>query len=128
NFDPGPPVDKNDPKQHLVDRYLDVLLPLGIKDAPRVPRLATRVEDGRAVDAMLRRAKADQGSPLVGLFPGAGHPGRCWPLERFAQLADSLVRNDGVRPIVFAGPQERNAVQRMRALFRPDCVILDKLS
>jgi len=128
NFDLKPPVDKNDPNQHLVDRYLDVLVPLGIKDAPRVPRLTTRVGDGLAVDAILRRAKADHGSPLVGLFPGAGHPGRCWPLERFAQLADSLVRNDGVRPIVFAGPEERNAVQRMRAMFPPDCVILDKLS
>ena len=128
NFNPKPPVDKNDPEQHLVDRYLDVLVPLGIKEPPRVPRLTTRLEDDRAVDAMLRKAKADQGSPLVGLFPGAGHPGRCWPLERFAQLADSLLRNDGVRPIVFAGPEERGMVQRMRALFPPASVILDKLS
>src|SRR5437660_12733528 len=128
NFTPRPPVDRNDPKQHLVDRYLDVLKPLGIQDSPRQPKLSTVFEDGRAVDRLLSKAKADAGAPLVGLFPGAGHPGRCWPLERFAQLADSLVRNDGVRPIVFAGPEERNAVQRMRALFRPDCVILDKLS
>jgi ADP-heptose:LPS heptosyltransferase len=29
NFSPKPPVDKNDPGQHLIDRYLDVLVPLG---------------------------------------------------------------------------------------------------
>src|SRR5437764_14218003 len=34
NFNPKPPVDKNDPDQHLIDRYLDVLVPLGIKDQP----------------------------------------------------------------------------------------------
>ena len=128
NFSPKPPVDKNDPDQHLVDRYLDVLVPLGIKVPPRVPRLMIRIEDDRAVDAMLRKSKAEMGVPLVGLFPGAGHPGRCWPLEQFAQLADFLIRNDGVRPVIFVGPEERHLVQRMRALFPASCVILDKLS
>jgi ADP-heptose:LPS heptosyltransferase len=128
NFKPKPPVDKNDPDQHLIDRYLEVLAPLGIKDQPRVPRLVSRAEDGRAIDAMLRKAKAEAGAPLVGLFPGAGHPGRCWPLEQFAELADFLIRNDGVRPIVFVGPEERHLVQKMRALFPPPCVILEKLT
>src|ERR1700686_2271344 len=128
NFNPKPPVDKNDPDQHLIDRYLDVLVPLGIKDQPRVPRLMTRAEDVRAIDAMLRKAKAEVGAPLVGLFPGAGHPGRCWPLEQFAQLADFLIRNDGVRPIIFVGPEERHLTKRMRAIFPTPCVILEKLS
>jgi ADP-heptose:LPS heptosyltransferase len=128
NFNPNPPVDKNDPDQHLIDRYLDVLVPLGIKDQPRVPKLLTRFEDGRAVDAMLRKEKAESGAPLVGLFPGAGHPGRCWPLDQFAQLADFLIRNDGVRPIVFVGPEERHMIKQMRAIFPQTCVILDRLS
>ena len=128
NFDPKPPIDRNDPDQHLVDRYLDVIKPLGINDAPRLPKLTTTAEDGRAIDAMLRKSKADAGAPLVGLFPGAGHPGRCWPLERFADLADSLIRNDGVRPIVFVGPEERQAIEQMRRLFPAATVFLDKLS
>ena len=128
NFHPQPPVDRNDPDQHLIDRYLDVLVPLGIKDSPRVPRLTTRAEDNRAIDVILRKAKAETGSPLVGLFPGAGHPGRCWPLEQFAELADFLIRNDAVRPVIFVGPEERHLIQRMRALFPNPCVILEKLS
>jgi ADP-heptose:LPS heptosyltransferase len=128
NFSPRPPVDKNDPAQHLIDRYLDVLVPLGIKNPERVPRLSTTSEDGRAIETMLRKAKADAGTPLVGLFPGAGHPGRCWPLEQFAELADFLIRNDAVRPIIFVGPEERRMLTRMRSLFPPQCVILDKLT
>src|SRR5258708_4339172 len=128
NYNPKPPVDTNDPDQHLIDRYLDVLVPLGIKDQPRVPRLPTRSEDDRAIDGMLRKAKAEMGTPLVGLFPGAGHPGRCWPLKQFAELADFLILNAGVPPVIFAGPEERHLVQRMRALFPSTCVILDKLS
>jgi heptosyltransferase I len=128
NFSPKPPVDKNDPARHLIDRYLDVLVPLGIKDLPAVPRLLTNAEDGRAIDAMLRKAKADAGTPLVGLFPGAGHPGRCWPLDQFAELAEFLIRNDGVRPIIFVGPEERHLVTQIRARFPAACVILDKLT
>jgi ADP-heptose:LPS heptosyltransferase len=128
NFTPRPPIDRNDPKQHLVDRYLDVLKPLDILAAPREPKLATRFEDGRAVDRILSKAKADAGTPLVGIFPGAGHPGRCWPLERFAELADFLVRNDKVRPIIFVGPEEQQMIQKIRELFPAPCVILEKLT
>ena len=125
-FDSRPPIDRNDPKQHLVDRYLAVLEPLGIRDAQRNPRLAASVEDGREVDRLLRKAKAT--TPLVGLYPGAGHISRRWPLERFAELADSLIRNDEICVVVFTGPEERELVQQIRVLFPPATVILDDLT
>ena len=84
NFDPPPPIEDNSPDKHLIDRYLDVLIPLGINDAPRVPRLKTRPADDFAVDSMLKKVKANTGGPLVGLFPGAGHPSRLWPLHRWS--------------------------------------------
>jgi ADP-heptose:LPS heptosyltransferase len=127
-FSPRPPIERDHRKRHLVDRYLDVLQPLGIKDAPRLPQLKTRIEDDRSVDAMLRRAKADVGAPLVGLFPGAGHPSRCWPAERFAELADVLAHSDDVRPVVFAGPEERALVHQWRAIFPSSSVFLDRLT
>ena len=128
NFNPKPPVDRNDPGQHLVDRYLDVLKPLGIADAPRIPRLSPRPPDYTAVDAMLRKAKANTGSPLIGLFPGAGHPGRRWPLEKFSQLADSLVRNDNLRPLIFVGPEERHMLKQIKELYPAPAIVLDRLS
>ena len=128
NFSPKPPVDRNDPNQHLVDRYLDVLKPLGIENAPRIPRLSPRPRDYAAVDAILRKAKANTGSPLIGLFPGAGHPGRRWPLMKFSQLADSLVRNDNLRPLIFVGPEERHMLKQIRELYPAPSIVLDGLS
>ena len=128
NFEPRPPIEDNTPDKHLIDRYLDVLIPLDIKNPQRVPRLATRPENDLAVEAMLRKAKADTGTPLIGLFPGAGHPGRRWPLRRFAEVADCLVRNDGVRILVFAGPEEAEMAQNMRGLFPASTIIFDKLT
>lgn len=123
-----PTANKEDRSKHAVDRYLSVLAPLGIKDAPRVPKLRTRPADDAAVEQLLRKEKADAGVPLIGLFPGAGHPSRRWPLERFAELAGKLARETEVRIIVFAGPEERDLVKEMRAKFPKGTVIFDKLT
>jgi ADP-heptose:LPS heptosyltransferase len=140
NFRPAPPVE--DRSKHAIDRYLDVVAPLGVGEVSRLPRLAVSEEDGHAVDEMLRkelaggkakggrRAAAAGGgdAPLVGIFPGAGHPSRRWPVERFAELAWMLERNDSVRTVLFAGPEERRLVREARPKFPPSTVVLDKLT
>lgn len=128
NFNPRPPVEKDHRTRHLIDRYLDVLGPLGVTNAERRPRLQTRSVDDNFIDRLLKKEKADAGSPLIGLFPGAGHPSRRWPLEQFAGLAEYLVRNDGVRPIVFAGPEERPLIPQIKNLFPKSTIIFDKLT
>jgi len=128
NFRPRPPVEDYRSDRHLIDRYLDVLGPLQITSANRQPQLKTKAVDDAAVEKILRQVKADSGSPLVGLFPGAGHPSRRWSLERFAELADFLVRNDHVRVLVFVGPEERNFIPDIRRRFPAATIILDKLT
>jgi ADP-heptose:LPS heptosyltransferase len=128
NFRPAPPVEDNDPNSHLIDRYLRVLAPLGINGAPREPNFRTRYEDDAVVESILQKEKASAGVPLVGIYPGAGHPSRRWRLQRFAELADRLVRNDNVRVIVFAGPEEREMVEEIRTTFPRSAVVLDKLT
>jgi len=138
NFRTPPPTE--DRSKHAIDRYLDVVAPLGVGEVSRVPRLAVREEDGRAIDELLRKAKAggkvrgrrqtaaEGQAPLVGIFPGAGHPSRRWPIERFAELAWMLERNDSVRAVLFAGPEERRLVREARPKFPPSTIILDKLT
>jgi heptosyltransferase-1 len=128
NFRPRPPVEDTSPTTHAVDRYLAVLGPLGIKDAPRVTRLKTRVDDDKAIERLLAKASVQQGVPLVGIFPGAGHPSRRWPIERFAELAERLVRNDNVRVVLFAGPEEQTLVKESRGSFPKSTIVLDRLS
>ena len=128
NFQPRPPVETDHRQRHLIDRYLDVLIPLEIKSPNRLPTLKSRPADDVALERILTRAKADAGAPLVGLFPGAGHPSRRWPLEQFASLADFLIRNDQVKVVVFLGPEERAFVKDIRRQFPPSVIILDQLT
>ena len=126
NFKPQPA--KETEATHLVDRYLDLLKPLGIDNPPRTPALKTSAAADFAVEGLLKKEKAQSGELLVGLFPGAGHTSRLWPIENFAQLADHLVRNDRVRIIVFAGPEEREMVPHMRPLFPAGTIFFDRLT
>ncbi|MEO6391822.1 MAG: glycosyltransferase family 9 protein, partial [Pyrinomonadaceae bacterium] len=126
NFRPRPPIE--DTTRHATDRYLDVLRPLGIKDAPREPQLVTTADNLKAAGKFLQKQKADAGVPLIGLFPGAGHPSRRWPLERFAAVADLLIRNDGVRVLVFLGPEEGDLRARITKEFPRGVVVVEKMS
>lgn len=126
NFEPRPAKELQ--SNHLVDRYLEVLKPLGIQNASRIPILQTNSVDDAAVEAMLKKEKAHAGELLAGIFPGAGHVGRVWPLERFAAVADHLIRNEKVRVVVFAGPEERAIVPQIRTLFPTGTIIFDRLT
>ena len=126
NFEPRPPREAK--HAHAVDRYLDVIKPLGIENAPRLPLLKTTAAADQSVEAILKKEKASSGTLLVGLFPGAGHESRRWPLEHFAEVADHLIRNEEVRVVVFAGPEERPLIPQMRTMFPAKTIFLDRLT
>ncbi len=128
NYRPKPPVETDHRLRHLIDRYLDVLSPLEIKTADRLPALKTRPTDDAVVERVLRKAKADAGAPLIGMFPGAGHPSRRWPLEQFSALANQLVKNDQVKILIFVGPEERPLLKEMKQQFPSSVVLLDQLT
>ena len=122
NFRPPPP--REDKAKHLSDRYLDVLESLGIVDVEREFRFQTLPADVEHVDRLFF---SDQSHPTIGLFPGAGHPSRCWKLENFACLAARL-EADGLRPAVFLGPEEVVIRERVVASFPNTTIVIDGLS
>lgn len=116
-----------DTSKHQVDRYLDVLVPLGITGAPRIPRLHTRAEDDRTVQQILEERGATS-APLVGFFPGAGRTHRRWPLERFVDVGLRLEKRDGAHVVVFLGPEETAVASQVRAAFSPSTLVMDGLT
>jgi len=126
NYQPRPPQEGK--HAHAVDRYLDVIKPLGIENPPRLPTLKTAAAADKSVETILKKENANSGTLLVGLFPGAGHESRRWPLEHFAEIADHLIRNERVRVIVFAGPEERPFIPQMRTICPAQTIFLDRLT
>jgi len=122
NFRPKPPLE--DKSKHLGDRYLDVLRPLGITGADREFRFPVSHADVEYVD---QRSLGEPSYRTIGIFPGAGHPSRCWSLENFAELAAKL-ETDGFRTAVFLGPEEEAMKDQVNALFPEATNIVDGLS
>jgi ADP-heptose:LPS heptosyltransferase len=100
-----------------------VLKPLGLDGAARGFRFpandaglgaATGLFDGRT-------------GKYAGLFPGAGHPDRCWPINKFAELAEKL-SEDGVTPVVFLGPEEAAMRPSVERLFPAGTSVVEGLS
>src|SRR5687767_6810868 len=57
NFSPSPPLE--DSSKHSIERYLDVLVPLGIRNEAPVPKLSTRSADDLVVEKLLKNEKAN---------------------------------------------------------------------
>lgn len=126
NFNPAPARESH--QSHVVDRYLAVLEPLGVFNAPRTPWIKTPSTGDTTIETLLKKEKAQSGALLVGIFPGAGHPSRRWSLEKFAELADFLIRNDRVRVIVFTGPEESKLLPEMKKVFPPSTIFFSRLT
>ena len=118
-----PPEDRS---RHVARRYLDVLRPLGIIE--EIPRLDLRpAEDDLAEIRQILAEREITDEILVGIFLGAGHPGRRWPLEKYAELTRLLSADTRIRILVFMGPEERDLVPDVERAFPPTVIILDKL-
>jgi len=126
NFDTRPPLE--DKIKHATDRYLDVLFPLGIKDAPRTVQLAPRKEDTETIEKLFKKKKVRTDVPIIGLFPGAGHPSRRWALENFAELANIFSKSDGLQVVVIVGPEEKDFISKAEKIFPVETCFLDKLT
>ena len=121
NFRPKPP--REDKSKHLVDKYLDVLKPLGISDTASDFQLSAPPDE---MERVRDRYFPDATVKTVGLFPGAGHPSRRWGLENFGQLSGRLDA-DGMRVAVFLGPEEVEMRKKVQELFPPNVVVIDDL-
>lgn len=123
SFKPAPPPE--DKTKHATDRYLDALKPLEIEKVPRFVEVEPRREDLDFVEKLFEDVKIKQ---LVGFFPGAGHESRRWRLEKFAELAKILSKNEELQVVVFLGPEEEHLRMEVEEKFPERIKIVEKLS
>jgi heptosyltransferase-2 len=88
--------------------------------------LFTEPADEEAIDHLfdLHGVRGDR--PIVVVNSGAAFgSAKCWPPERFGQVADALVARFGARVIVPCGPKELEIVQAIRHEMTQPAVFLD---
>jgi ADP-heptose:LPS heptosyltransferase len=55
-------------------------------------------------------------SGWVVICPGAGWPGKQWPLDRYAQIADCVIEKTGLKVLIAGAASERSMGQQMASL------------
>ncbi len=106
---------------HQTDYYLDLLQSLGCRLGPRNPELSVSEAPQKEADSLLKILGIGKSEPLVGISPGATYgPAKQWLPEKFAELADRVTQNLGVRVLLFGSRADRKTaslvVQKARVL------------
>ena len=102
---------------HLVDYYLKIVSYLVSREVYLEPRFALQASRD-AVDSvgrLLTSCGISAGNYVV-FVPGSAHGDKCWPVERFAALADKISSQFGL-PIVAVGTEsEKGIVEKIKDL------------
>jgi lipopolysaccharide heptosyltransferase II len=102
-------------KKHFVDITADVLKPLGVATEDKRPEyFLTDVEREWAKNWLNKKGVGTK--PLVGLHPGAYYESQRWPLDRFAELANHLVKRRHLDLIVFGGPNDEKLIDQLLSM------------
>ncbi len=102
--------------RRVTDVFLHYGVPLGIDPsrAAAAPSLRVTREEFDAVGARLAGSGAKT-RPLIGIHPGGKWSVKRWPTEKFVELIARLDSALGADAVVFTGPDEPEATERVRA-------------
>ena len=89
-------------RQHLVITYKQLLDPLGIPLSQTAPRLYITEQEQETVQERLNSYHVSKEQILIGINPGAAYgSAKCWPPERFKELAQRLLKDPQITLLFF---------------------------
>ena len=108
-------------RQHAAQAFMDLLRPLGIySKASRLKRLGYPMDDTKKVDSLLKSNNIGKKEFIVGFGFGAAESvrERMWPAERFAELADYLIKKLKTKVILVGNKEEMALGDKIKKLSR----------
>lgn len=102
---PDPP-----PQQHRLEDGMALLAAVGVPAGP-IDFGLQMSESARRRAAELLQQEGWRGARLLGLCPSSGNPEKCWPPERFAAVANHLVREQGYQVVLLGSPRDREPAE-----------------
>ena len=105
---------KFDKKQHMVDNYLDMIRLLGHKYKTNQLEELNNIPDEskEPINDYLKQNKIKKKDLIIGLTPGVAESAknRMWYEDRFANLADKLIKENKAKILFIDGPSNRDVV------------------
>ena len=100
---------------HVVDYYLKLVEAMGASDLHAEFLLPEKPIAAGAAHVLLaqHRIKVDRYAVII---PGSAQTSKCWPVERFAALADRLASEHGLAVVATGSKSERATIEKIRSL------------
>ena len=102
--------------KQIVDQCLDVIRILGVKTDVQGPFIFSSNKDKLYAQTYFQQNNIHEDDLIVGIHPGAPFIPRRWPKERFAKIADILVKKYNAKIIYFGGKDEVDLVTSILSL------------
>ncbi len=100
--------------KHMVDRYLQLLWPLGIRRVEARFDLPETAAEAEAARQTVRNVGLE--GPFAMINPGAGWPSKLWPAGRYAAVARHLSKRWALPSlVVWAGAEEKALAEQVVA-------------
>lgn len=110
-------------ERHALERYLDLVARLGVRvDKPEL-RFSPPADSLRKAESLVL-GNGLLSRPLVIIHPMAKWPTKLWPGEKFAALAESLVKKKGASVIFTGSREDREPVEKIVRRIGPSKNIL----
>jgi len=123
------PHRKQEGSKHEAVYTLELLQQFGIHAQSVQPTVPVSGRAVRQVDTLLGERKLNPQDPMVAIHPSASCVSKRWMPERFAQVADRLAKERGVRICLVAGPDDaRYAHETAYAMQTPFVDLSGRLS
>ncbi len=103
---------KRPPMKHVVERYLEAVAILGVRDISPAPVMYPGAEDMEWAESFLV-GRGYSGGPLVGIAPGARRATKMWPAEKYGALAGIFESAGSARAVVVGDEHDRPAGTRV---------------
>ena len=87
-----------------------------VRLTPAYPEIILPQQDKQETMSFLKNHGIGESGPLVGIHPGGHYPSQRWPVERFSQLADRIIKRHKARVVVVGSAADEALVETMAGL------------
>lgn len=116
-------------KMHAADYYLELVKLIGAETSSRELVLNLSEKEEREAEDFLGQYGIGPEEILIGLQAGAANSYKCWPKEKFAQLANALTDRQECRIVLTGGANDQEIIHYLKQnLQKPPVIAAGRLT
>lgn len=99
---------------HAIDEILNIVKSVNLDTPDKSIIISASKEAKETIKQFLRERNVKDEDLLIGIHPGGYYPTQHWLNERFAEVADEVIKKYKARAVLMGGPKEEGLISRIK--------------